>query len=73
MEKLKPCPFCGKQAKVIKIPEGLRYAGLYVVGCDYDFECVGNINHFATIYITRNDAIKHWNRRVDDGTKKADC
>ena len=65
MVRLKPCPFCGKKARVEKIPEGLNWSGLYVVGCDRDDLCMGNINHFTMIFCTPETAAEAWNRRVD--------
>lgn len=62
----KPCPFCGKKARALKIPEGLNFAGLYVVGCTEDDMCHGNINHFAMIFTTRKSAVENWNRRAND-------
>ena len=64
--ELKPCPFRGGEAMVIKIPEGLNGAGLYIVGCFEDDLCMGNINHFAMVFFSRKLAIEHWNRRVDN-------
>ena len=65
--ELKPCPFCGGEAKVIEIPEELNWAGCYVVGCDDDLMCMGNINHFTMVFLTPETAAEAWNRRVDNG------
>lgn len=64
--ELRPCPFCGGEAKVIKIPEELNWAGNYVVGCDDNSMCMGNINHFTMVFSTPETAAKAWNRRVDN-------
>lgn len=68
MNELKHCPFCGKPATVTEIPEGVSYAGLYVVGCDDDMLCMGNINHFTMIFTTPETATQAWNRRADNVT-----
>ena len=65
--KLKPCPFCGSEAKVIEIPNGLSFEGLYVVGCDGDDLCFGNINHFTMVFPTKEQAKIIWNRRANNG------
>lgn len=70
--ELKPCPFCGGKAEVVKIPEGLNYEGLYVAGCDDDMLCYGNINHFTMIFVCAESAAEAWNRRADDEQRKAD-
>ena len=64
--ELKPCPFCGGKATVSKVPEGLNGSGLYVVGCNEDELCMGNINHFTMLFLTRRLAINSWNRRVEN-------
>ncbi len=57
---LKPCPFCGGKAVISKI------VGLWIVGCNHDFLCYGNINHVTLLHITQEQAIEAWNRRADD-------
>lgn len=66
--ELKPCPFCGCKATVLKIPEGLNWSGFYVVGCDEGDMCMGNINNFTMIFVTPEMAAETWNRRIDDDT-----
>lgn len=68
-EKLKPCPFCGGKATVFLIPQGLRSAGLYTVGCTEDAMCFGNLNHVAMVFVTRKLAEETWNRRADNDKK----
>lgn len=58
-EELKPCPFCGGEAKVIKIPRGDRK---YVAICENDL-CMASVGNFSC---TREDAVRKWNRRVTD-------
>lgn len=64
-ELIKPCPFCGGEATVTKVPKGLYGAGLYVIGCEQDNLCMGNINHFTMLFYTQESAIEHWNRRAE--------
>ena len=61
--ELKPCPFCGGEAEVVKIPEGLNWEGCYVVGCDDNSMCMGNINHFTMVFFTPETATEAWNKR----------
>lgn len=58
--ELKPCPFCGERATILKWGE------IYVIGCDTEM-CFGNINHFAMVFYKTEHAIKTWNRRVNNG------
>lgn len=63
MPKLKPCPFCGGEARIIKSPYG-AFRKLYVVGCFDDDTCLGNLNHMAMIFVSKETAAKTWNRRA---------
>ncbi len=63
---LKPCPFCGGKAKVIKCPCG-EFRNLYVVGCFDDDMCLGNLNHITMIFTTKQNAEQAWNRRANYG------
>ena len=67
MIKLKRCPFCGGKASVVKVPEGLNWSGFYLVGCEKDMMCMGNINHFTMVFVSPQTAAEAWNRRVDNG------
>lgn len=62
MERLKPCPFCGKEAAMCKNDDGL-----WVVGCLDDYMCFGNISHIAMVFVSKESAIATWNRRANDG------
>lgn len=54
-EELKPCPFCGDEARVIEcFHEGSEY---YWIECK---ECYGR----TTGSLSKDDAIAAWNRRV---------
>lgn len=54
MAELKPCPFCGGEAKVSLI------LGNYGVACT---KCQGSVLNIP--YQTRNQAIKAWNKRAE--------
>lgn len=71
-EELKPCPFCGEEVKLKKIPLWHGSHGYH--GC-YEFEIVckncgakPNYRQNDTIYRNEEEAktntIKAWNRRV---------
>ena len=60
MNELKPCPFCGGEAKTI-ISEGGDYTeDLYWIVCKC---CEAE----TSTYYTDEDATEAWNRRVDNG------
>ena len=73
--KILPCPFCGEKAKTFHIPENdeeemknhpkwkWKHPGMWVIGCDTYYMCMGDINHYAMIFETEEDAIKTWNTR----------
>lgn len=52
MNELKPCPFCGRKAKMYGKREGLPW-----VGCKY---CAGQ----TACCDTEEEAVEAWNRRV---------
>ncbi len=53
-KKLKPCPFCGGEAKVVKADI------TYTVMC---IQCPATIGR--QWYAERKEAVEAWNRRVD--------
>lgn len=60
MNKLKPCPFCGEEADIETMYMGLTLA--FRVYCKNIYHCsVKQIN-----WNTEKDAIKAWNKRVDE-------
>ena len=65
MQDLKPCPFCGKEAKTMNLIEAL-----FIVGCDDNPNCPGHIGKCAPAYYTEELAIKYWNRRACDPDDK---
>lgn len=56
MEKLKPCPFCGGEAKVF----GNYDDSDYHVNCTND-ECGC---YWVNYYKTKEEAVEAWNRRI---------
>ena len=74
MDKLKPCPFCGSEAKTIKIYMHGRHSKIrgpyYVVGCS-DPECIlyAHEKSARLIFRTRNERFlaRRWNRRLNNG------
>ena len=55
--ELKPCPFCGSEAKVIKFSKCNKP---YVVICENDF-CLASVGNYSS---KREYAIEAWNRRI---------
>jgi hypothetical protein len=65
MEELKPCPFCGGEARVsgdYRYGFGITCLG-ETCGCrfgiEYDNSAMPNND-----YVTENEAIKKWNKRI---------
>jgi len=62
-DKLKSCPYCGDEAKMVK-----RMNELYDIGC-VTFDCFNDKCLYANCkqcidgYEFKEDAIKAWNRR----------
>ena len=54
MEQLKPCPFCGGEAKVLYLPNKCGW-NVYCRMCEVEM-----------LYDSEQEAIEAWNRRVDD-------
>lgn len=65
MAELKPCPFCGKEAKTMNL-----IGDLFIVGCDYNPNCPGHIGKQAPAYYTEELAIRYWNRRAGEQEAK---
>jgi Lar family restriction alleviation protein len=63
MAELKPCPFCGGEAKVydhFRIARGKTW-NYFRVGCE---ECGLRFPKFSEV---KEEAIEAWNRRAEDG------
>ena len=80
--ELKPCPFCGRKASIVKTGNDMSSGAFivnYEVGCK---EC--RIRFRGTTYIYMKggepmvsvdgykECIDQWNRRADDDRRKAD-
>lgn len=64
MNELKPCPFCGGEAKVKAYSNG--YNIWFRVMCD---DCGVAQDGIRNGYYGEEQAIEAWNRRVHDGEK----
>ena len=62
---LKRCPFCGGKARIMKCPVGM-YSGCFIVGCDKNNSCFGNVNHMTKIFLSKEAAAESWNRRAGE-------
>lgn len=60
--KLKPCPFCGGEAKVYDKGYGYDHKGFVVCTCGAQMVCQydGDSNPIEK-------AVENWNRRADNG------
>lgn len=58
-EELKPCPFCGGDARIIAKP----YEPKVCVGCDDD-TCLG-FSGLGWLYDSEKEATEDWNRRAE--------
>lgn len=65
MVELKPCPFCGGEAKAMCLTIG-QHPDEDMVWTVY---CVDDLHarhgHFIDNYETRGEAVSAWNRRID--------
>lgn len=69
--ELKPCPFCGGEAKIESLPPDEQYETTsYYISC---YDC-GSSTSFGYIYVdktarecTKKETIDKWNRRADNG------
>jgi hypothetical protein len=63
--KLKPCPFCGCEAKAAQ-----NFLGQYYVRCMND-HCGAAVWGDGTIhkFVTKEEVIQIWNRRTADNDK----
>lgn len=67
MEELKPCPFCGGEA-IINTER--RHSGtaekFCFIGCRTS-GCIASIHSMNRYYLTPEEAVEAWNRRIDNG------
>ena len=67
--KLKPCPFCGGEAKIVH----RKKKDVFDIGCYVSLMCPANIcidpkcTECGDGYSYKEEAIHLWNRRVSDG------
>lgn len=68
-EELKPCPFCGGNAMIIRLgidsnPESI-FNGTYIIGCNgrNGVLCPGHVYKCSPLYTTKELAVKMWNDR----------
>lgn len=66
-DELRPCPFCGGKAKVMKldldsIDEGWQLWGVW---CEDDLNEKYAHGHYIDNYATKEEAVAAWNRRAD--------
>ena len=59
MAELKPCPFCGGEAKLEHLSKSS------IVYCNGCMASTKSIN-FSPIYLSDEKAIEAWNRRAED-------
>ena len=64
---LKPCPFCGGEARIIAKP----YEPKVCVGCDDD-TCLG-FSGLGWLYDSEKEATEAWNRRAERTCRMVDC
>lgn len=60
-DKLKPCPFCGEDAKVYEIPSIFRNSPFFGILCGSD-DCIALT--MSADYQTEQEAMKAWNKRA---------
>lgn len=64
MSELKPCPFCGKQAELVKENHGFGNPFVYRIGC-LTTNCCGR-RPIQTGWHTEKAAVGLWNTRVQE-------
>ena len=63
---LKPCPFCGEEAERTEKAE----EGLYGIRC-HNPDCIGSC--IVPEFYVKKDAIKAWNRRINNDAERRAC
>ena len=70
IEKLKPCPFCGKEIEVIRA----ECTGYYIshhlqednfCSCELGYTGLNTMEETTGLFETKEDAIKSWNTRYE--------
>ena len=72
-EELRPCPFCGGEAKVCVYEAYMEYPECYAVGCGATIEEM-EYDHVARteVFETKEEAINAWNTRHERTCKPVD-
>jgi len=61
-DEILPCPFCGSDAKAMRLDFG--GGTVWGVFCDEDFEDEYSHGHFIDNYKTKEEAVAAWNTRM---------
>jgi len=62
--KLKPCPFCGSKAIIIKRPNKMWAITCISISC-FAWQCTDKTCKSCTDgYVKKEDAVEAWNRRT---------
>lgn len=67
MNDLKPCPFCGGIAHVMRLKWSASERYFVVCGNSLGRCIASEHNTFGRFYVNKNDAVDAWNRRADNG------
>ena len=70
--ELKPCPFCGSEAELIKHSFWNEKKQNYA-DKTYSIKCCNCSVETYEFYETEELVIRAWNRRADDGRKETDA
>jgi len=63
-KELKPCPFCGGEARIEN-----QYVHKWVVGCE-SFGCICMwLWSYTPLFSSREEAVKAWNTRANDANE----
>ena len=63
-KELNHCPFCGSEAELRKLT--YRDTTLYGIFCVQDLDLKNQHGHFIDNYASKEEAIKAWNRRINE-------
>jgi Lar family restriction alleviation protein len=61
--ELKPCPFCGGKAELVKDRMALSFADSFFIRCD-NADCY--VKPQTPHRLSKDDAVNIWNRRADN-------
>ena len=63
---LKPCPFCGHTAMIAQLKQSVP-ARYHAVCANAAGRCIASDHYvFGRFFVTKQDAIDAWNRRVEN-------